>query len=493
MTPDYLVGDEDALSCDVLVIGSGAGGATAAAALAAAGRDVLMLEEGPYMPAARAPTGMAASVLTAWRGAGLTMTLGTPIVVAEGRCVGGGTEINSAIFQRAPDSVIAEWASRNAIRGFSPSHLAPYYERVEAAVHVSATPGPADAATSFLRRAGELKGWEVTALPRAQRDCVGTNLCAAGCPTGAKQSMSASQIPAALKHGARLISRVRVQRLIRRGRKVTGAVAVAENSAGRHRQITITANAVFVAAGTLQTPLLLRRSGLGQGTGQSFQVHPTVRLLTRFPQAIDAHQARLPLVSITEFMPHLRFGGAIFNLPTFAAALAEDWDIRKDWLADFSQYAIYYAMIRPEGVGRIRTIPWASEPLITYALTDGDWTRLEEGLHLLSEALLEAGAESVVPSIREHRGWRDPAQVKAGRGPLVRRKTSLSTVHLFSSCPMGEIAERCPVNSEGKLIGADNVVIADASVLPGAPGVNPQATVMALALRSTDAFLASGR
>ena len=95
------------LSCGVLVIGSGAGGASVAATLAAANVDVLVVEDGPYVAADEAPTTLSESMPALWRGAGLTATLGTPpITLAEGRCVGGGTEINSAIFQAAPDVII---------------------------------------------------------------------------------------------------------------------------------------------------------------------------------------------------------------------------------------------------------------------------------------------------------------------------------------------------------------------------------------------------
>ena len=112
------------LTCDVLVIGTGAGGASAAATLADAGIDVLMLEEGPYVPADEAPRMLSEALPKLWRGGGLTAIAGaTPIALAEGRCVGGGTEINSAIFQRAPDTVIEGWAESNHLADFSPRSL----------------------------------------------------------------------------------------------------------------------------------------------------------------------------------------------------------------------------------------------------------------------------------------------------------------------------------------------------------------------------------
>src|SRR5581483_3040463 len=126
------------LACDVLVIGSGAGGATVAATLAEAGVDVLMLEEGDDIPQQAAPKRLAPAMLSMWRSGGLMTTLGgSQIAFAEGRCVGGTTEINSAIFQRAPDSVIDAWATAQQLGDFSPASLAPYYERAAKAVTVS--------------------------------------------------------------------------------------------------------------------------------------------------------------------------------------------------------------------------------------------------------------------------------------------------------------------------------------------------------------------
>lgn len=477
----------------MLVIGTGAGGASAAATLAAAGVDVLMLDEGPYIPAAIAPEGLGASMLTMWRAGGLTATLGAQIAFAEGRCVGGGTEINSAIFQRTPDSIIEGWAAANHLNDFTPAALAPYFDRAAAAVNATPTPGPPGPPTDILSRAGAAMGWSVSALERAQRNCVGTNLCSAACPTGGKQSMSATLIPQARAHGARLLSQVRVTRLLWRRGRVTGALARATDPLGNIHRISITANAVFVCAGTLQTPLLLKRSGLTRNVGRSFQVHPTIRLMARFKEPLNAHRHRLPLAAITEFMPELRFGGSIFTLPTYGMTLAEDWRRRAGLLAEYAHHVIYYAMIKPDGTGRIHAVPGAADPLVTYALTERDQRRLSEGARLLGQALFAAGAEHVTPCVRGHSGWASAADILRDAAPTAPGRMALMTIHLFASCPMGENPEIFPVNSVGRLIGMDNLIIADGSVLPGAPGVNPQATIMALAFRATNAFLAGRR
>lgn len=482
----------DRIACDILIIGTGAGGASVAATLAAAGREVLMLDEGPHIPASEAPAGLGASMLSMWRGGGLMSTLGSQIVFAEGRCVGGGTEINSAIFQEAPEAVLSEWCAMTGMEDFSAAALAPYYARARAAVRASLTPGELGPPTDILARAGHAVGWKVTPLERAQENCVGTNLCSAACPTGAKQSMTATLIPKALAKGARLLAQTQVRRLLRKGRRIVGAVADATRPDGRRQRIHISLQAVFVCAGTMQTPLLLARSGLARNAGRNFQLHPTIRVLARFKQPLNAHRHRLPLVAITEFMPSLRLGGSIFSLPSFGMTLAEDWSRRVSFLPDYAHYGIYYAMIRPDGVGRIHAVPFARDPIATYALTERDWRRLAEGARLLAKALFAAGAETITPSISGHPGWHSASEAESDNLVQIRQRGALMTVHLFGSCPMGANKDVFPVNPDGCLVGMENLYLADGGILPGAPGVNPQATIMALAFRNAEAFLALG-
>jgi choline dehydrogenase-like flavoprotein len=495
MTGPIAIEGPTTLTCDVLVIGTGAGGASAAATLADAGVDVLMLEEGPHVPADVAPRGLSEALPAMWRGGGMTATMGsTPIAFAEGRCVGGGTEINSAIFQRAPDEVVESWARANDLPDFSPQTLAPLYDRAASVVNASLMAGPIGPPTEILRRAGEVMGWKTTALERGRRESFSPRHEVSGFATGARQSMSTTLIPRALARGARLLANCRVDRLAVQERRVTSAVATATDAQGRHHRVTVNAIQVFLCAGTTQTPSILQRSAVRKKIGRSFQLHPTIRVLATFPELVNAHRHELPLVAITEFMPGLRFGGSVFTLSTFGLAAAEDWPVRGRYLPEYAHCAMYYAMIRPDGVGRVRTVPGLTEPILSYGLTERDWRRLRDGLALLVRALLAAGATRVIPSMRGHPGWTDANRVEPDlRYGLLRDRVALMTIHLFGSCPMGRNLELFPVDPWGRLAGFDNVIVADGSVLPGAPGVNPQATIMALAYRATDSYLAARR
>jgi choline dehydrogenase-like flavoprotein len=495
MTGTIVIEGETTLNCDGLVIGTGAGGASVAATLADAGVDVLMLEEGPHVPVGVAPQRLSETLPMLWRGGGLTATIGSaPITLAEGRCVGGGTEINSAVFQRAPDEVIEGWAQANHLPEFSPHMLAPFYDRAAAVVNASLTPGAPGPPTEIIRRAGEVMGWKTSALERGWRETSSPRHQICGFATGAKQSMSATLIPRALVRGARLVVNCRVDRLSFKGGHATVAVATATDPQGRRHRVTVNTSQVFLCAGTTQTPSILQRSGVRKNIGRSFQIHPTVRVLAIFPELVNAHRHELPLAAITEFMPGLRFGGSVFTLSTFGLAVAEDWSARERHLADYVHCAMYYAMIRPDGVGRVRTVPGLAEPVLSYVLTERDWRRLRDGLALLSRALLAAGATRIIPSIRGHPGWIEASRVEPDlRYGIPQNRAALMTIHLFGSCPMGRDPDLFPVDPWGRLTGFDNVVVADGSVLPSAPGVNPQATIMALAYRATDNYLGADR
>ena len=137
----------------------------------------------------------------------------------------------------------------------------------------------------------------------------------------------------------------------------------------------------------------------------------------------------------------------------------------------------------------MRTIPGLSAPVVSYGLTDADLSRLARGLVNLGELLFAAGAIRVYPSITEMPALNAPSELVNLWDAVTRRRSNLMTIHLFSSCPMGERLDRCATDSFGRVHGVPNLRIADASLLCGAPGVNPQGTIMALARRNALQFL----
>src|SRR5437764_4605121 len=212
------------LAADAIVVGSGAGGATAAARLRDAGFDVLILEEGGLHRTETFTTDPATMIQRLYRDAGTTMIFGKPgIIFAEGKCVGGSTVINGGMTWRTPERVLDHWEKELRLDATGARAMDPYFVEAERILH--AEPNQEDTfggnTRLFLEGAQRL-GWPVARAPRNMRRCVGLNNCALGCPTGAKQAMHVTEIPRALAAGAALVTHARVDRVLFRGTRAIG-------------------------------------------------------------------------------------------------------------------------------------------------------------------------------------------------------------------------------------------------------------------------------
>lgn len=485
ITGTYRQGLATHIDCDALIIGSGAGGASVADVLTKAGLDVVMLEEGAFIP--QSEKTLTEEFATLWRGNGLMTTFGNgSVAYAEGRCVGGGTEINSAIFQRAPDSLLEDWANKYQIQAFNAASLAPYYQR--AANIVSANhPSINDPYSAVLQQGAQALNWKCTPLDRSvifSPDPVTGKL------TQRKQSMSATLIQAALNRGMRLISNCKATKLITKNHTIHQVEAQATNHQNQLLNISVRAKKVFLCAGAIHTPKLLLNSGIKHNIGQTLRLHPTIKCLAIFDRPINAHLSRLPNYAVTEFMPTERIGGSVFTLGTFGMSIAEDWFTRQGLLPEWQYSGLYYNMVRAEGKGKIYPIPLANEPFIRYQLCPQDWQHLTSGLQHLGELLFAAGAKAVYPSIWQHPGWFQASSCKEFQtSGLPQKRTNLFTIHLMGSCPLGENKTLTASNSFGQVHDIKNLIIADGSQIPEALGVNPQATIMAIAFRNAEAAL----
>jgi hypothetical protein len=483
------------LQAGAVVIGSGAGGAVTAHTLAAAGVSAIVLEEGLRhgLDAYGAPAPEAMRRL--YRRRGMTPLMGAvPIGFVEGCCVGGSTEINSGFWHRTPPESLLRWRAQFDVQDASPESLEPHFAWAESIVRPVHTPRPWPASTQLFARGIEAMGWSAQEVPRAAPGCRNTNSCASGCPTGAKQGMSRALIPSAEAAGARLLAGCRAKLLLRgrgalRGR-ITGVLAELRRADGGSDLVRVDADHVFVCAGPTETPAILRRSGIKLRIGDSLRIHPMLKVVARFPQRVDAHASVLPLLQVKEFSPELALGGAYFTPGHAALALGDNWPENRSHMSSFRHLAGYYVAVRGTGRGTVRPAFWDEGTALRYALSDEDVWNLSRGLARLATLLLAAGAVEVYPSVQGLTAIR--SEIEAVRWldeRLPRRALSLTTVHAFSTCPIGERRERCAADSFGKIHGLENLYVNDASMLPDSPGVNPQGSVMALARRNALRFL----
>ena len=194
---------------------------------------------------------------------------------------------------------------------------------------------------------------------------------------------------------------------------------------------------------------------------------------------------------VTEFDPFLTIGGSASRRGHVALAVADAAPSHLDRvLAEWQNVVVYYAAIRSTGSGRVLAIPGLRAPLVTYGLTDSDLSRLARGLVHLGEVLLAAGAIELFPSIAGGPIVRKREDLGQWWQALTRSRSNLMTVHLTSTVRMGDASDLTGADSYGRVWDTDNLRVNDASLLPDAPGVNPQAAVMMIAARNADAFLA---
>ncbi len=466
--------------CDVLVVGSGAGGATTASVLAEAGHDVLIVEEGPWVEQGSVVPFSLEQMGRQYRSGGVTVALGVPsIAYTEGRCAGGGTEVNSGLYRRPPEETLDAWRTRYRIEDFATDDLLSICEEVEAALSVQKVPGEHTPASDILRRGADRLGWKNDEIPRWM-----TYPDGAGATEGQRQSMTRTYLPRAFAAGARILCEHRVDKIVLSGRRATSArLTDLAATGGGTEAVTISFRDVIVCGGAIQTPAILQRAGFRHRVGRTLAVHPTVKLAARFDDAVNTPED-VSVYQVKQFAPNISFGGSASHPGLVALALTDNWRDFGQAVTAWPELAIYYAAITSEGRGLVQAIPGVRDPLVTYRLTKRDRDLLGQGLGRLAMVMLEAGADEVYPSFKGAPVVRNRADLATMTTMFAATKASVMTVHLCSTAPMGGDDKWCATDSHGLVRGSDNVYVNDAALLPEAPGVNPQASVMAVAIRN---------
>ena len=259
------------IESDVIVVGTGAGGAVVARELAAGGMKVVMLEEGSYFSARDyGRRTVVESIRMLYRKAGFTPTFGNvPVVVVTGRCVGGTTVINSGTSLRPAASAVDRWRSEFGLRDLT-DHLDVYARRVEGFLGIKPVP-VLNRENELVQEGARKLGWHGEVLTRNEKSCQGAGRCYAGCPNDAKQAMNVSYVPDALRRGAMLYTEARVTRILSEAGRVRGVMT---------SRATFRAPTVVVAGGALFTPQLLRKPG------RHLIVHPGVRVVGIFDEEV---------------------------------------------------------------------------------------------------------------------------------------------------------------------------------------------------------------
>jgi choline dehydrogenase-like flavoprotein len=470
-----------ASSCDAIVVGSGAGGAFAARELARAGFDTVIVEEGERWTVERIrnahPLDRFAGI---YRDGGTTMALGNPpIALPLGRAVGGTTVINSGTCFQPPADVAADWYQHHGLALAEPEPLGPRLADVEATIGVAPAP------MEVLGRNGELAlegaaalDWQSAPLRRNAPGCRGACQCAIGCPNNAKGGVHLNALPQACEAGARIATGLHVERVLNEGGRATGVAARRADGA----EVRISAPLVVVAGGAIPTPPLLRRSGLGAHPrlGRNLSIHPATGITASFEEEVVPWSGVMQSVGIEEL--HEREGvllEATGSPPGMGAISAPGYGthlLRR--LDRAANTATLGAMIADEPSGRVFG---SRTPIVSYKLAKRDERRLSVATKAMARVMLAAGAKEVelaggVPAVRSE------AELESAMPRLDVRRLRLAGFHPTGSAAAGSDPARHPVDPEGRLRGVSGVWVADGSILPSCPGVNPQVSIMALAI-----------
>ena len=468
------------ISADTCVIGTGAGGAPVARELAEGGMDVVVLEEGAWHDHTTFTARPRDMTPRLYRDGGQIVTVGVPpIVLPLGRAVGGTTLINSGTCFRTPAAVLERWRAERGLDW----DLDDCFARVEETIGVrQVTPELAGANALLVKRGADALGLHGDFIHRNAIGCVGSGVCAFGCPTGAKQHTGASYMPAAERAGARVITGARVERIEMRGGRVHEVVA----GGG----VRVRARQVVVACGSLLTPGLLRRSGIRHPQlGRNLSIHPASGARAVFDEVVDPWRG----VPQSYYIDALAEDGIMFEGvagPPDQAAMStpRSGAEHRDLMLAARRTASFGVMVSDTARGVVREV--LGRPLIRYDLHRADADRFKRGFEVLAEIFFSAGAREVivplngVPTLRDG----DVAPLRAAR--VRPRDVNAMAFHPLGTAAAASDPALGVVDAGLRVHGVEGLHVADGSVVPSALGVNPQITIMALATRLARGLLA---
>ena len=459
---------------DVIVIGSGAGGGPLAWSLSEAGMDVAVVEAGALMRSATTQSALEKYYLTQ----GMIGSAEGMVLVLAGEAVGGTTVINSGTSLPPRPESLARW---DELAGAPLSaELEPWFKIVHDRIGITVSPRELlDASAELVERGLAALGKEgAFVLPRNAPACEGKGRCCFGCPSGAKQSTDRSFLPQAVAAGATLLWETRALN-IREDR--FGAEVLVEDRDGRRM---LRADKVVIAAGALSTPHLLRHNRLGsrwKQAGNHLKIHPASKVFAMMPEPLRHGGVPQGLGYHEPMLPRITLEG--IHTPAAAAApmLSVSGSRHREWMESYDRVATFGMMCRDRAIGKVRGQGLGR--WLSYRLDPQDCRDLGAGLILTAKVMFAAGAERVVLPISGVNSEFESLQALRNISPddFTPKNIMVAGFHPQGTAGVGRV-----VDSNLRVIGCENIYVADASVLPDSPGNNPQVSIMAFALRLAD-------
>lgn len=501
--------DQDlTLEADIAVIGSGAGGATSAELLSAAGFKVLLIEEGPLKTSSDFHLQENEAYAQLYQEGLGRMSKDGAITILQGRAVGGTTLVNWTSSFRTPEQTLEHWAREHGVKGLASEDLRPWFERIEQRLGISPWALPPNPNNDVLRRGCEVLGYRWAVIPRNVRGCWNLGYCGMGCPVNAKQSMLVTSIPTTLDNHGELLYLARAQRFEHDGRHITQLLCQALDRRGVEPtgyQVRIRARHYVLAGGGINSPALLLRSEAPdphRRLGKRTFLHLVNFSAALFDERIDPFYGAPQSIYSDQFQWRDGVDGPIgfkLEVPPLHPALASTLlgahgqeSARR--MAALPHTHVMLALLRdgfhPESQGGQVELRGDGSPVLDYPITD----YLRDGLRraYLSMARIQfaAGATQVIPVHSDARYTTDLPQAQALIDELRLEpfRTRLGSAHVMGGCALGEDPRQAVCDSLGRHHQLENLSIHDGSLFPTSIGANPQLSVYALAARLSDAL-----
>ncbi len=490
------------LTADVVIVGSGAGGAVAAAELAKSGWNVILLEEGGNFHPGKFNNDEFLSLQRLYRDAGSILTEDQTVTILQGRTLGGSTTVNWQTSLYPPEYVTDEWRDRFGLPGYGRGEMDVFVSEIHKRLNVHTVPPELrNENNNVLLKGGKKLGLDPEILMNNNVGCRGTGRCGLGCPVNAKQSMFLTYIPDALAAGARVFTNFRAVKIADGKTKTLTAEFTPdpfEETPGEIIEtLRVKAPVVIVSAGAIEGPALLQRSSLGNDwVGRNLKLHPTSAILARFPHEIRAYSGppQSAVIKAGHNQDGTGYGFWLEVAPSrpalTAAALPyyakQNFDIMKDY--PYMNAGI--VLVRDGADGETAgSVEWSwGKRKVRFELTPGDGRNLLRGLKMLAEVQAAAGAtEMVFPFGR----LKAPMAVNAKTNFdwILSESFAPNTMSLFSAHPHGSIQAaadpaRGAISPDFELYEHENIFVMDASWFPTGLSVNPQITTMSSVLRA---------
>lgn len=494
--PIVLVDSEQTITCDVLVIGSGAGGGVMAAELAAEGQDVVVVEKGAYFSNSQLPDNELDGMRKLYEQSAGVRTSDRAVIILAGSTLGGGTTVNWMTCLDPPEKLRQQWAHQHGFAAATSSAFSDSIRYVRRRINATNTESAANFQNAALERGCQALGYDVSVIDRNVKDCQTCDFCSFGCRYGAKQDMRLTFLRDAVDHGARIVVGAHVDRVTHSYGNATGAEMTVTGEKGEKYNVVVKCNKVVLAAGAIHSPAILVRSGLtNHNIGHHLHLHPTGGVFARYAEPVQAWRGA-PQTRVSEHFADLDGDGYGFRLEASPAhpglwALGLPWQGGRPFrelMRQVPYLANTIVLTRDKYSGQVH-VDGKGRPVLHYKVHPYDAKHLMMGLKEALRVHRAAGAEMVYgPHVNcmsfECSGSDEEFERYLQRVENTGSRTNhlgLFCAHQMSTCRIGGSATLGAISPEGESFEVRNLFVADGSSLPTSTGVNPMITILATA------------